>query len=63
MTEVTEHRLLAKPLKDAPHSDKEKNIFANLNSSDRLPALAKMKGKEYHAIGPRSLRKKIIESE
>lgn len=45
MSEVTEQVLLARPVKDKTAHSTEKNMFASLRSSERLPSLSKIKGK------------------
>lgn len=46
--------MLAKPMRQNTSQSADKNIFANLRSSEPLPSLAnaqKMKGKMYDVVG------------
>lgn len=61
MPESNEQHLLAKPLRKSTTDPHERNIFASLNSKEKLPNVSKVKGKTYHVIGSKEFRKKILE--
>ena len=53
---------MARPLRETARS-LDRNIFSSINSTERLPSLQTIKGKFYHAVGPQTLRERIIEPE